>query len=61
MLSERSTLAFYREGVFQAQLSDLDVDYLARDPRDIQLRWMRLGSRIQGSSLIHGVGGTRPR
>ncbi|MCY4608612.1 MAG: ATP-binding protein [bacterium] len=44
MLSERSTLAFYREGVFQAQLSDLDVDYLARDPRDIQLRWMKLGS-----------------
>ena len=44
MLSERGTLAFYREGVFQAQLSDLDVDYLARDPRDIQIRWMKLGS-----------------
>ena len=29
-------------GVFQARISDLDIDYLARDPADIQLRWMDL-------------------
>ena len=40
LLSERGTLAFYRQGVFQADLSDLDIDYLANDPADIQLRWM---------------------
>ena len=44
MMSERSKLAFYRDGVFQARLTDLDVDYLARDPRDIQVRWMNLSS-----------------
>ena len=42
VLSQRNNLAFYREGVFQSNLSDLEVDYLVRDPSDIQLRWMDL-------------------
>ena len=42
ILSNRHTLAFYRQGIFQARLTDLDTDYLAKDPRDIQLRWMDL-------------------
>ena len=42
LLSERGNLAFYRHGVFQAGMSDLDVDYLVDDPRDIQARWMDL-------------------
>lgn len=42
LLSERSSLAFYRQGVFQAGFSDLDVDYLVNDPSDIQARWMNL-------------------
>ncbi|MDE0346968.1 MAG: hypothetical protein OXI66_14500, partial [Boseongicola sp.] len=42
LLSERSNLALYRQGVFQAGLSDLDVDYLLNDARDIQARWMDL-------------------
>ena len=42
LLSQRTTLAFYRQGIFQACVSDLDMDYLARDPEDIQLRWMDL-------------------
>ena len=42
LLSQRGTLAIYRQGVFQAQVSDLDIDYLAKDPADIQLRWMDL-------------------
>ena len=42
LLSQRETLAFYRQGIFQAHISDLDIDYLARDPADVQLRWMDL-------------------
>ena len=42
VLSEREHLAVYREGIFQPVLSDLDADYLAREPADIQVRWMDL-------------------
>ena len=42
ILSQRGTLAFYRQGIFQARISDLDIDYLAKDPGDVQLRWMDL-------------------
>ena len=42
VLSQRSRVAVYRQNVFQARLTDLDVDYLARDAADIQLRWMDL-------------------
>ena len=47
ILSLRREVAFYRQNVFQARVTDLDVDYLAKDPRDVQLRWMDLsqGSR----------------
>ena len=41
-LSQRGTLAIYRQSIFQARVSDLDIDYLAKDPADIQLRWMDL-------------------
>ena len=42
ILSQRRDLAFYRQGIFQARMSDLDMDYLVKDPTDIQLRWMNL-------------------
>lgn len=42
ILSKCRNLAFYRQGIFRARLSDLDMDYLAKDPTDIQLRWMDL-------------------
>lgn len=42
ILSKRHDLAFYRQGLFQARMSDLDMDYLVKDPTDIQLRWMNL-------------------
>ncbi|WP_119396943.1 ATP-binding protein [Pannonibacter phragmitetus] len=42
ILSCRETVAFYRQGIFQARFRDLDTEYLARDPNDIQLRWMDL-------------------
>ena len=41
MLSSRS-LACYRDGIFQARITDLDMDFLARDARDISIRWMDL-------------------
>ena len=41
LLSQR-TIAFYREGIFQARVSDLDMEYLAQAPEDIWLRWMDL-------------------
>lgn len=41
MLSSRS-LACYRDGIFQARITDLDMDFLASDERDISLRWMDL-------------------
>ena len=41
-MSNRSKLALYRDGVFQVNISELDVDYLISDPSVIQLRWMEL-------------------
>ena len=42
LLSQRTTLACYREGIFLARVSDLDMEILARDPADIRVRWMDL-------------------
>ena len=42
MLSNQRELASYREGVFQARITDLDMDFLTRDPSDVQVRWMDL-------------------
>ena len=44
ILSNQSTVAFYREGIFQARLKDIDLDYLTRDSTDVQLRWMNLNT-----------------
>ena len=56
-LSQRQALAWYREGIFQANVSDLDIDYLTGNPKDIQLRWMDLSevSRSLLSSLADVV------
>ena len=42
LLSQRTTLACYREGIFLAHVSELDMEILARDPADIRVRWMDL-------------------
>ena len=42
ILSQRNCVAVYREGVFRARFDDVDVQYLAKDPAVIQLRWMDL-------------------
>lgn len=40
ILSQGNNLAVYREGIFRARFDDVDVQYLAKDPAIIQLRWM---------------------
>ena len=45
ILSHGREVAFYRHGIFQARVTDVDLDYLARDPRDVQLRWMDLSEK----------------
>lgn len=42
LLSQHSDIAFYRQGVFQTRITDLDVDILVNDPADVQYRWMDL-------------------
>lgn len=44
LMSQSGSLAFYRDRIFQARLSDLDIDYLIRDPNEIQVRWMDLSA-----------------
>jgi hypothetical protein len=44
IMSQRESLAVYREGVFRARFDDVDVEYLAKDPSIIQLRWMDLST-----------------
>ena len=52
-LSKSQTLAFYRQGVFQVHVTDLDTDYLAKDPDEIQLRWMDMSRTSRG--LLSGM------
>ena len=40
ILSKKHMLALYRQGVFQVRMNDLDVECLAKNPTDIQLRLM---------------------
>jgi len=42
ILTNQDKIAFYREGIFQSQFKEIDVEVLARVPSDIQLRWMDL-------------------
>lgn len=42
ILSRRDGIAIYREGIFRARFDDVDVEYLAKDPTAIQVRWMGL-------------------
>lgn len=66
VLSHIGTVAAYREGQFQARLRDIDVEYLARDANDFQIRWMDLSR--ESRELMNGLAeivahhtGTAPR
>ncbi len=43
ILSRGEHVSVYRDGVFQARFKDVDVEILAKDPDDIQVRWLDLG------------------
>ena len=45
VIANQRELAWYRQGVFQAHITDLDMDYLAKDAGDVSLRWMDLTQR----------------
>ena len=42
VLSDKDDVAMYRNGTFLPRLKDIDVESMAKDPTDIQLRWMDL-------------------
>ena len=42
ILSNQRELAVYRQSIFQSQITELDVEYLAKDDNSVQLRWMDL-------------------
>ena len=42
ILSKQRELAVYRQSIFQSQITDLDVEYLAKDENSVQLRWLEL-------------------
>lgn len=55
--SQKENIAIYREGIFRPQFDDVDVDYLAKDPDSVQLRWLQLSDehRMFLSSLAEIV------
>jgi len=53
MLSMKHQLAFYTQGVFKANLSDVDVEYLVKDSSYVQLRWMNLSEMTR--TLLAGM------
>ncbi len=68
ILSQRNSIAVYREGIFRARFDDVDVQYMAKDAGIIQLRWMDMSdvarrllsgmaeivrSLDQGNALVH--------
>ena len=60
ILSMRSNVVFYRQGVFQARMTDLDTDYLAKDPSDVRVRWMNLSDVSRAllsnmADIVHGM------
>ena len=63
LLAERARLAAYRDGIFRPQLDDVDIQYLSKDARTIQLRWMDLKavSRVLLDSLSSVVTRIDPR
>lgn len=53
LLSERNNLAFYRDGIFQSRLRDIDIEILSKDATAIQLRHINIS---EGSkTLLSGM------
>lgn len=52
-VTNREAIAVYRNGVFQPEMSDLDVDLLTSDPSHIHFRWMNLSGTAQ--DILRGL------
>jgi len=53
ILSTRGNLAIYRDGLFRSRFDDVDVQYLSKDPKIIQIRWMDLSELTR--DLLSGM------
>ena len=53
ILSMQSEVVLYRQGIFQSRMTDLDTDYLAKDPSTIELRWLSLSEASR--QLLSGL------
>ena len=53
VLSMRSEVVLYRQGIFQPRMTDLDTDYLTKDSAAIELRWMSLSG--ESRQLLSGL------
>jgi len=56
ILSERKHLAFYRDGIFQSRLNDVDIEILAKDASAIRIRYMNLSE--MSKKLLSGLAET---
>lgn len=53
LMTMRSTLAFYRDSIFQPFLREIDIDYLVKDATLVQIRWMDLSEDAR--ELLSGL------
>ena len=54
LLSNKRSIAFYREGVFLPALSEIDAEILCRAPQDISARWMG-EYRVEQAKFWHSM------
>lgn len=47
LLSNKSELALYRTGTFRPTLNDVDVEYLAKDPSTVEVRWITVKGAVE--------------
>ncbi|MBC6403745.1 MAG: ATP-binding protein [Hyphomonadaceae bacterium] len=53
IVTEKNSLAVYRQNIFRARFDDVDVDYLAKDPSVVQLRWVDISEASR--DLLSGM------
>ncbi len=53
VMTMRSSLAFYRDSIFQPSFREIDIDYLVKDPSLLQIRWMDLNQDAR--ELLSGL------
>jgi hypothetical protein len=53
VMTMRTSLAFYRDSIFQPAFREIDIDYLVKDPSLLQVRWMDLNQNAR--ELLSGL------